>query len=116
MIKFDDDSKKTLDNPKREKRFQKYLIKAKKMIEKEEEKELFLQFSDFLKNYRIQKKLTQEEISKLAGISQQQFSKIEKGKNINILTIGKIIKSLNLELAFVEKSNHNKIVGILSHV
>ncbi|MEK7434543.1 MAG: helix-turn-helix transcriptional regulator [Cyanobacteriota bacterium] len=50
---------------------------------------------------REKKKLTQKQLSKIAGITQQQLSKIENGISCNITTLIKTCKALNLRLEIV---------------
>lgn len=47
---------------------------------------------------REKKNLTQLQLSKIAGITQQQLSKIENGISCNITTLIKTCKALNLRL------------------
>lgn len=50
---------------------------------------------------REKKNLTQVQLSKIAGITQQQLSKIENGISCNITTLIKTCKALNLRLEIV---------------
>jgi len=50
--------------------------------------------------------LSQKEVSKKAHVTQQQLSKLENGRNCNMLTFLKVCKALNLNINF---SNAAKI-------
>lgn len=47
---------------------------------------------------REKQKLTQSQLSKIAGITQQQLSKIENGVSCNLKTLLKACRALNLKL------------------
>lgn len=49
-----------------------------------------------LKNKRIERKLTQKQVAKSAGISERQYIRIENGERLtNILTAYRIARCLN---------------------
>lgn len=50
---------------------------------------------------REKKQLTQKQLSSIAGITQQQLSKIENGISCNISTLLKACKALNLKLEII---------------
>lgn len=50
---------------------------------------------------REKKQLTQKQLSSLAGITQQQLSKMENGISCNITTLIKACRALNLKLEIV---------------
>jgi len=60
--------------------------------------EFCLQVGLKIKKQRQEKDLTQQDLAKKLGISQQIISRIEKGGNINLLTIKKIADILNKKL------------------
>lgn len=47
---------------------------------------------------RERQKLTQKELAKKAGVTQQQLSKIENGYNSNIMTYIKVVDALGLNI------------------
>lgn len=57
-----------------------------------------LEFSIKLHKEREKKKLTQKALADLAGITQQQLSKIEKGYNSNIATYFKVATALGVDI------------------
>ena len=67
-------------------------------------KDLYLEELEFarisLKIHEEREKhnMTQKQLSKIAGITQQQLSKIENGVSCNIKTLIKACKALNLKL------------------
>ena len=60
---------------------------------------LEMDFKQQLINARKEKSLTQNDISKLSGLSQQAVSRLEKGNGGNIETVIKYLNSMGLELA-----------------
>ncbi len=48
--------------------------------------------------------LSQLEVAKLAHVTQQQLSKIENGKNCNMITFLKVCNALGLEFDFLPKA------------
>lgn len=60
-----------------------------------------------LREARLSKRLTQEELGKLVGVQKAQISRIENGKNLTLSTIVKFLKALdlnaNLDIASVGK-------------
>ena len=68
-------------------------------LESKDDFELENNLGLILKNKRIEKKLSQKELSILTGITQANISNIEKGKaNITIAQLKKIAKSMNLKI------------------
>ena len=51
-----------------------------------------------LAEYRQLQKLSQTELAKRSGITQQQLSKLERGENCNISTFLKVCHTLGLEV------------------
>lgn len=65
-------------------------------------KQLLLSIGEKIKKTRIEKGLSQERLAKLSGIQRSQISKIESGLvNVQISTILKIVKPLNISLPFL---------------
>ena len=51
-----------------------------------------------IKQARLSKKLTQEDLGKLIGVQKAQISRIENGKNLTIGTISKIFKAMDISV------------------
>lgn len=94
--------------------------KEKKMLEKliagdeeiRRQHELFLaemEFKQQLIDARKKKGLTQNDVSRLSGLSQQAVSRLEKGKGATVETILKYLNSIGyvLEIKEVDKNNKN---------
>jgi DNA-binding XRE family transcriptional regulator len=47
-----------------------------------------------LKQARLSKNLTQEELGKMIGVKRAQISRIEKGYNLTLGTISKVLKAI----------------------
>ena len=60
---------------------------------------LEMDFKQQLINARKEKALTQSDISKLSGLSQQAVSRLEKGNGGNIETVIRYLNSMGLELS-----------------
>lgn len=52
--------------------------------------------SDTIKQLRLQRNLSQEELGKLIGVQKAQISRIEKGNNSTITTLFKIFQALDI--------------------
>jgi HTH-type transcriptional regulator/antitoxin HipB len=61
----------------------------------------FAKFSIRIHEERENRGLTQKQLSSIAGITQQQLSKIENGISCNVKTLIKACKALNLKLEIV---------------
>ncbi|MCF6330723.1 MAG: helix-turn-helix domain-containing protein [Sulfurimonas sp.] len=57
-----------------------------------------------VKDLRKEKKLTQEKLAKMVGISRNTLSKLENGylSNISIVTLNKVLNELDYELELKE--------------
>lgn len=55
-----------------------------------------------IRQARIEKKLTQEQLGRLMGVQRAQVSKIESGKNLNFSTIARAFRAMGIpaNLAF----------------
>ena len=60
-----------------------------------------------IRTLREEKKITQEELSNICGISRVTFGKIEKGElgNTSVKTLDLILDSLGFEIEFKTKQN-----------
>lgn len=58
-----------------------------------------------IKEARIEKKLTQQQLGELMGVKRAQVSRIEKGRNLTVGTIMRAFKAMNIptEFSFGEK-------------
>jgi len=65
----------------------------------------FYEIAKYLKESRKEKKLTQSELAKQAGITRQTLSKLENGSidKISLQLFIKILNSLDLEIHISEK-------------
>lgn len=73
----------------------------------EEDLQSFL-IGDVIKQARISKNLTQEELGNLIGVQRAQISRIENGKNLTISTIAKVFKAMGIT-ARLEIGNLGKV-------
>ena len=68
-----------------------------------EQERLLAELSLQINSIREQKGLSQQELSKMARITQQQLSKIENGINCNLTTFLKVCHALELDVELKEK-------------
>jgi DNA-binding XRE family transcriptional regulator len=83
-------------------KFKEHLNKKLKNVEFKEEYEQQKKLSELaikIQQVRNKKDLSQAELAKLAGITQQQLSKIEHAMNGNILTYLRVLDALEYDLA-----------------
>lgn len=57
-----------------------------------------------IRNERISKGLTQEELGKRVGVGKAQISKIESGKGLTIKTVTKVLDALSISVSIVLKN------------
>lgn len=50
-----------------------------------------------IKQARISKNLTQEQLSELLGVKRAQVCRIEKGQNLTFATISRVFKAMNIK-------------------
>ena len=62
-----------------------------------------------IRNERIRKGLTQEELGKRVGVGKAQISKIESGKGLTIKTVTKVLDALSISASIVLK-NEQKLI------
>ena len=53
-----------------------------------------------IKELRLKKKMTQEQLAKLIGKDKTQISKIESGRNLTIATIVQVVEALGGKISF----------------
>ncbi|MCD8309913.1 MAG: helix-turn-helix domain-containing protein [Prevotellaceae bacterium] len=73
----------------------------------EENKKAFL-MGEAIKEARLSKHLTQEQLGELIGVKRSQVSKIENGHNLTFTTLAKVFKALNIT-AFLEMTGVGKV-------
>ncbi len=62
-------------------------------------KVLLKKFGDRVRELRLQRKLSQEELAEIAGVHRTYIGMIERGeKNITLLNIAKLAKALKISL------------------
>ncbi len=49
-----------------------------------------------IKNARLDQKLTQEQLGKKTGVNRSQISRLERGKNTSLSSMGRILKALGV--------------------
>jgi len=87
-------------------KFKEHLNQKLKNVEFKEEYEQQKKLSELaikIQQVRNKKGLSQAELAKLAGITQQQLSKIEHAVNGNILTYLRVLDALKYDLAIKPK-------------
>ena len=62
-----------------------------------------------IKKTRIEQNLTQEELGQRIGVKKAQISKIERGHNISITSLGRIFKALGIKSASLDLSGVGKV-------
>ncbi len=63
-----------------------------------------IQFGQMIKEVRREKKLTQDQLGELIGVTKSQISKLENGtSNMTIGTIFKVFEAMNSEVHFEVK-------------
>jgi DNA-binding XRE family transcriptional regulator len=55
------------------------------------------QIGEALKQARLSKQLTQEQLGDLIGVKKSQVSKIESGRNLTLTTISRVFKALDIK-------------------
>lgn len=56
-----------------------------------------------IRNERLRKGLTQEELGERVGVGKAQISKIERGKGLTIKTVTKVLDALGMSVSVVLK-------------
>jgi len=78
-------------------------LKDKKFAEEYLYQRELLSLSKKIAETRARKGISQVQLAKAAGITQQQLSKIENGLNCNIITFLKASRALDLNIEIMEK-------------
>ncbi len=58
------------------------------------------EMGEAIKEARLSKKLTQEQLGELMGVKRSQVSKIEKGKNLTFFTIARVFSAMKMPVSF----------------
>ncbi len=53
-----------------------------------------------IRETRLKKNLTQDELGKMIGVKRSQVSKIEKGRNLTFSTVARVFRAMNVEVSF----------------
>ena len=73
-----------------------------------------------IRNERLRKGLTQEELGERVGVGKAQISKIESGKGLTIKTVTRVLDALGMSASVVlkneQKINKNVIAYIVSAI
>lgn len=56
----------------------------------------FYKIGDAIKQARKEKNMTQTQLGELMGVQRAQISKIENGKNLNVSTIARAFRAMNI--------------------
>lgn len=56
----------------------------------------FFMIGEVIRQARLSKNLTQEQLGKMIGVKRAQVSRIEKGRNLTLTTISRIFKAMNI--------------------
>lgn len=62
-----------------------------------------------IKRTHLEQNLTQEELGERIGVKKAQISKIERGHNISITSLGRIFKALGIKSASLDSSGVGKV-------
>lgn len=56
----------------------------------------FFMIGEAIRQARLSKNLTQEQLGEMIGVKRAQVSRIEKGRNLTLTTISRIFKAMNI--------------------
>lgn len=77
------------------------------------DKAILLQIGRFIKQKRIDQQITQQELADRAAISRSTLSLIERGENIALLTLIKILRILDALYVFDDFKDKSRVSPIL---
>ena len=69
-----------------------------------------------IRNERLRKGLTQEELGKRIGVGKAQISKIESGKGLTIKTITKVLDALGMSASVVLQNTQTIDKNVIAYV
>lgn len=68
----------------------------------DEEQELLLKIGQILRQHRLQRRFTQEEVAERTSLSVTYISDIERGKrNVSVLNLARLAKAFNLPVEHI---------------
>lgn len=65
---------------------------------------------NFVRHHRVELNITQEELSKSAGISRSTLALLEKGETVTLATLIRVLRVLN-QLPTLESFNVEKVIS-----
>ena len=69
-----------------------------------------------IRNERIRKRLTQEELGERLGVGKAQISKIESGKGLTIKTVTKVLDALGISASVVLKNEPEIDKNVIAYI
>lgn len=69
-----------------------------------------------IRNERIRKGLTQEELGKRVGVGKAQISKIESGKGLTIKTVTKVLNALGISASVVLRNETEFDKNVIAYI
>lgn len=69
-----------------------------------------------IRNERIRKRLTQEELGERVGVGKAQISKIESGKGLTIKTVTKVLDALGISASVVLKNEPEIDKNVIAYI
>lgn len=69
-----------------------------------------------IRNERIRKRLTQEELGERVGVGKAQISKIESGKGLTIKTVTKVLDALGISASVVLKNESEIDKNVIAYI
>lgn len=69
-----------------------------------------------IRNERLRKGLTQEELGERVGVGKAQISKIERGKGLTIKTVTKVLDALGMPASVVLKGEQEIDKNVIAYI
>ena len=69
-----------------------------------------------IRNERLRKGLTQEELGERVGVGKAQISKIERGKGLTIKTVTKVLDALGMSASVVLKGEQEIDKNVIAYI
>ena len=67
------------------------------------------EIGELIKRARLQQNLTQEELGERIGVKKAQISRLEKGRNISLPTMGRVFRALGVATATIDLGTIGKV-------